>query len=106
MSPRSHPISERYRLAAKHWAELDGAARLLEESKTTVLAQRMAALGDIPASHAERDVKASPAWQEYITQMVDARTAANVARVEVDYLRMLFSEWQSAAADERSERRM
>lgn len=100
------PISEQYRLAALSWADLDSAARMLEEGKTTYLAQQKALLGDIPDSHAEKQVKAGAPWADYIKSMVRAKTAANKARVEVDYLKMKFQEWISADANARSERKM
>lgn len=96
-------ISEQFRIAAKEWVQLDGAARMLEESKTSVLAQRISALGDMPHNKAEREVKSSPEWIEYLKQMVDAKTASNLAKVKMEYMRMLFSQWQSAAADRRAE---
>lgn len=100
------PISESYRIAAKGWVDLDGAARMLEESKSAVLAQRMAALGDMPVSKAEMAVKSSKEWSEFITQMVESRTAANLAKVKLEWLRMKFNEQQSREATERAERRL
>jgi hypothetical protein len=100
------PISERYRLAALTWANLDSAARMLEEGKTTFLAQQKAVLGDIPDSHAEKQVKASDQWATYIKNMVRAKTEATKARIEVDYLKMLFQEWISRDANARVERKM
>ena len=100
------PISEQFRLAALDWADLDNAARMLEEGKTTYLAQRKSALGDIPDSHAEKAVKSSDDWADYIKKMVRAKTAANRARVEVDFIKMKFSEWQSAEANARAERKL
>lgn len=88
------------------WVEKDGAARLLEESKTAVLAQKMKALGDKPAAHAERDVKASEEWADYIKKMVDARTAANLAKVRTEYLKMKVMEWQAENANRRAEMRL
>lgn len=102
----NHPLSEQYRLVAKAWAEEDGAARLLEETKTAVLSQRMKALGDVPAAHAERDVKASQEWHEFIETMVAARTRANLKKLQLKYLEMKFSEQQSFEATARAERRM
>ena len=61
------PISEQFRIVAKDWVAMDGAARMLEESKTAVQSQMMKALGDKPAAHAERDVKASPEWADYLS---------------------------------------
>jgi hypothetical protein len=98
--------SEQYRLAALDWADKDNAARLLEDTRSAVLAQRMKALGDIPAAHAKRDVEASPWWHEFITRMVQAKTAANKARIELDYIRMKAMEEQSANANKRAEMRL
>lgn len=100
------PISERYRLAALEWVQMDAAARMLEEGKTTYLAQQKALLGDIPDSKAERMVKSSPQWSDYIKKMVNAKTAANRQRVELDYLRMRHMEQNSAEATQRAERKL
>ncbi len=102
----SRPPSEQYRIAAKDWVEKDAAARLLEESKTAVLAQRMKNLGDMPTSHAERDIKASKEWHEWIASMVNAKTAANLAKVKMEYVKMKFHEWQSAEANKRAEMKL
>lgn len=99
-------LSEQFRLAAKDWVEKDSAANLLEETKSAVLAQRMAELGDMPVSRAEMTVKASAEWREFIEAMVNARKDANMARVKVDWMRMRHSEWQSAEANARAERKM
>jgi len=99
-------ISENFRIAAKDWVSRDGAARMLEESKTSVLAQRISALGDMPHNKAERQVKSSDEWHEYIRQMVEAKTAANLAKVRMEYIRMQFSENQSSEANARAERKM
>lgn len=102
----NRPFSEQFRLVAKAWVEADSAARLLEETKTAVLAQRMRALGDVPAAHAERDVKSSSEWHDFIERMVRARTQANLKKVQLEYLRMQFSEWQSFEATKRAEMKL
>jgi hypothetical protein len=99
-------LSEQFRLAAKAWVDLDSAASLLEETKSAVLSQRMSALGDMPVSRAELTVKATPEWEDFITRMVSAREAANLAKVKLEWLRMRFSEQQSAEATARAERRL
>ena len=96
MNEHTHnmPWSDRYAHAGKEWAQLEGAARMLEETKTAVLAQRKAALGDMADNKAEKAVKASVEWHEFITKMVEARTAANLAKVKLKYFEMKFYEGQ------------
>lgn len=100
------PLSEQFRLAAKDWVDKDSAASMLEETKTAVLSQRMAALGDMPVNRAEQIVKASPEWHEWIAGMVKARTTANLAKVKLEWVRMRFQEWQSENATKRAEMRL
>jgi len=102
----NNPISEQYRVIAKEWVDADSAARLLEETKTAVLAQRMKALGDMPAAHSEREVKASGEWADFIEKMVKARTAANLKKVQLEYIRMQFNEYQSFEATKRAEMKL
>jgi hypothetical protein len=99
-------LSEQFRIVAKEWVDLDGAARLLEECKTSTLSTMMKRLGDKPAAHAERDVKASPEWHDYIRKMVETRTAANRKKVQIEYIKMKFSEWVASDANARAERRL
>ena len=99
-------VSEQYRLAARDWVDMDAAARMLEEGKTTYLAQQKAKLGDIPDSKAERTIKSSPEWADYIKKMVNTKTIANRQRVELDYLRMRHMERTSEEANARSERKL
>jgi hypothetical protein len=98
--------AELYREAAMKWADLDAAARMLEEGKSAVLSQRMMALGDMPVSKAELQVKASDFWADYIKKLVRSRTLANQAKVEVEFLRMRHWEATQDRADHRYEARM
>jgi hypothetical protein len=100
------PVSEQYRLAALDWVAMDGAARMLEEGKTTYLAQQKTALGEMSDAKAERIVKSSPEWSDYIKKMVNAKTAANRQRVECDFLKMRHMERTSEEANARSERKL
>lgn len=100
------PISEEYRIIAKKWNDHDAAANLLEETKSAVLSEKMIALGDMPVSRAEMTVKASQEWRDHIEAMVDARKQANVLKCQLEYIRMRFSEQQSAEATARAERKM
>lgn len=100
------PWSEHFRIAAKKWCDKDAAADLLEQTKSTVLSERMAALGDMAVSKAEMIVKASQEWREFVEAMVTARREANLAKLELEWIRMKFSELQSKEANARAERKM
>ena len=100
------PLSEQYRIVAKKWVDADGAANMLEETKSAILSKMMVDLGDMPVSKAEMQVKASDAWREHITQMVEARSQASLLEVQMEYIRMKFHEWQSHAANRRAEMKL
>lgn len=102
----SNNLSEQFRIIGMEWVELDHAARLLEATKSAVLSQRMAALGDMPVSRAEQQVKASPFWSDHVTKIEEARTVANLKKIEMETIRMQFSEQQSREATDRAERRL
>jgi len=100
------PLSEQYRIVAKRWVDADTAAEMLEQTKSAVLAKMMSDFGDIPVSKAEMKVKASEEWSAFIMQMVDARQKAALLKVQLEYIRMKFSEWQSHEATRRHEMRL
>lgn len=104
------PQSELYREAASRWADLDSAARMLEESKTAVFSQMVnSLLSEFPQysmAKAEAKMKGTDAWQQYIDRMVRARTEANRAKIAVEYERMRFWEQSQDRADERYTARM
>ena len=106
MPANERTISEMYRLCAKEWVEAEKAASLLEETKSATLAQLVLELGDIPVNRAEMRVKGGPKWKEFIVEMVEARAAANLARVRLKYCEMLHTEDMCRGAAERAERRM
>jgi len=100
------PLSEQFRIIAKRWVDADAAANILEESKSAFLSQLMAAMGDMPVSKAEMSVKASEKWSTYINEMVEARKKAALLKVQLEYLRMRFNEWQSHEATKRAEMKL
>jgi hypothetical protein len=57
-------------------------------------------------AHAERDVKASTEWREYIASKVEARTKANRAKQKLKWIEIRHSEQQSFEATARAERRL
>lgn len=100
------PISEQFRIIAKKWVDADSAANMLEETKSAFLNQLMLAQGDMAVSKAEMLVKASTEWKEYVENMVNARKAANLLKVQLEYIRMQFYEWQSHNATRRAEMKL
>jgi hypothetical protein len=124
MPERDRPISEEFRLVAKAWVDADAAARILEETKSNVFAKivldltkmRVRALKptDTAQDHklahsnaqAEHMARASDQYQEHIQAMVAARNEANLRKVQMEYVRMKFTEWQMITATARDERKM
>lgn len=101
-------LSEQFRLAGIEWAHLDATASLLEESKSAVLSQmiNMQLTPDMAHNRAEMIAKASPQWSEYITKMVKAREEANLAKINVETIKMRHREEQSYEANNRAEMRL
>lgn len=106
MPERERPISEQFRIVARQWVEADKAANILEECKSAVLSKLMMAKGDVAVSKAEMLSKASDEWAEHLNLMVQARADANLKKVQMEFIRMQFSEWQSNDANARRERHM
>ena len=85
--------SDLYFNAARAWATADGHARKLEAMKEPELAKRAKELGaELSVAAAEREVKASPEWHQYIAAMVEARTLANTEKAEMETLLMKHEE--------------
>lgn len=102
----NRPISEQFRIIAKKWVDADSAANLLEETKSAFLNQLMLAQGEMAVSKAEMIVKGSTEWKDYAEKMVEARKQANLLKVQLEYIRMKFYEWQSYNATRRAEMKL
>lgn len=100
------PISEQFRIIAKRWVDADSAANMLEETKSAFLNNLMLAQGDMAVSKAEMIVKGSAEWKEYVSNMVTARKDANLLKVQLEYIKMKFYEWQSHNANKRAEMKL
>jgi len=99
-------ISEEFRVTAREWVNADAAARLLEECKSAWICERANALKDLSVSAAEREVKGSPEYKEYVNQMVAARTAANLLKVKMQWIEMRSWEQRSKEASARAEMKL
>jgi hypothetical protein len=100
------PLSEQFRIIAKRWVDADSAASLLEETKSAFLSRLMIRTGETAVSKAEMTVKGSDEWLEHVTKMVKAREKATLLKVQLEYIRMRFNEWQSAEATRRAEMKL
>lgn len=104
------PLSEQFRIIAERYVDASAAAQLLEELKSARMAQLIAEQRKLdPAlafNAAENNVKASPEWVEYITDMVNAKKGANKLKAQLEYIRMRHSERMSSEATERAERKL
>jgi hypothetical protein len=98
--------ADKYRNLGEIWVDLEAAAQLLEDMKSVVMAQRQAGMGDMAVNKAEQAVKASPFWETYVNNIVEARKAANLAKVQLEALKMDFTVWNSEQANERAEFKM
>ena len=114
MPQSERPLSEQFRLVANSWVDADAKARELEGLKDLLLEQRKNALvlaaqrrGEKLADNAaEREVKASDQWMDYITGMIHARTLANKHKVEMERIRMREREIADHNANIRAEYRL
>ena len=110
MTESNLPLSEQFRLTAKAWVEADKAAALLEETKSANISQMMIkVLEENPAlavNKIEMVVKSSPEYKDFITQMVDLRSKANLLKVKMEFIRMRFQEFMSKEATARAESRL
>ena len=102
----NEPISEQYRVVAKRWVDAEAAASILEDTKSATLSQMMVALGDMPVSKAEMQVKASADWTAHVEKINDARKQANLLKVQLEYLRMKSGEQSSYEATRRAEMKL
>lgn len=108
LSEKDWPLSEQYRVVAKAWCDLDGAARMLESMRDPVLSEmvgRLVAAG-MSVARAEREAKGSAEFHDYTRKSVEARTQANLKRHQLEFIRMRHSEWISGDANARAEKRL
>lgn len=81
-------IYRRLEAAGEDWVDKNAAAEILEETKKTVLAERMAEFQGSTAER-ERNALADSVYKLHLTNMVMARKEANRARVKYDSVRVL-----------------
>jgi hypothetical protein len=110
MPDKDKPISERYRLAAKEWVKAEKIASFMEQNKDGALSKMKNAVmrehGEMSEAKAERLVKSSKEWEEYLQAMVNLRAEANEWRQEMKTLELEDSERMDKNANARHEARL
>lgn len=90
--------------SGEDWADKNGAADMLEETRHTVLNQ---IIQDFEGSYAAKEsmAKASDRYEAHIRAMVEARKAANLARVKWEAQKIFVELIRTKAASERAANR-
>lgn len=91
-------FTDRYSEAAKDWVEADSSASLMEELKLSSLNQMIIHLnvdGEMTFARREAIVRSSDKWQDYIKEMVQKRTKANLLKIRLEVIRMQYNETRS-----------
>jgi hypothetical protein len=89
--------------AGEDWADKQAAADLLEETRKSVLAKLMIDAAAMTQGAKEMQALADPAYTDFVAGMVQARKAANKARVRYDSAKVLAELRRSQEATRRSE---
>jgi hypothetical protein len=103
------PLSERYRLAGKAWREVQARATDYKENKDIVFSEMVMEVikrEGVPVNRAERIVKASRPWKEFIEKLVDASNEAGDLRIELKALEIEAEEIKQRNINAARERRM
>ena len=98
MPEHEWPLSEQCRVAGDAWVTLDHEARLLEATKDIELAERIADLGNVPVTKAERMVKATGSWREHVELIVAAHVEAARAAARIRTIRISLSSASDGAS--------
>lgn len=89
--------------AGEEWADAEAAAQLLEETRKTVLAEEMRKSTASSIAAKEMEALASDTYRRFVEGMVNARKAANKARVRYDSAKVLSELRRSQESSRRAE---
>lgn len=111
MPPNEWAIAENYRVTAEEWVRLDHIARDLDDQKSCELEARKSAIIEaskpedkMSDTKAERVVKASSEWRDYVRSVTQARTDANFFREKMNHINKL--QWAITNADANNRKEM
>src|SRR5512135_1688777 len=91
----NRPLSEVWYDAAQTWVDAEAAASALEDTKSSVFSQMVLRCPEKAVARAEIAVRASEEWQQHLDKIGRARTAANRAKIGMEFQRMRFMEHNS-----------
>lgn len=99
-------FTERWRLAAAEWLDLQDAADVLTGAKNDTLAEITSRTEG--SSHAEKDRKArmSSEWKEYRTEMIAAESKARRAKFRLMFAKMQREDHLNGEANRRAEMKL
>ena len=102
--------ADRFRAQGEKWADLHNAAQLLDDMKGVVFAQKVNALlandPKMAVNRAENEIKSSDDWEEYVRSCVAASHQDNLAKIELEFMKMKLQEYQGQQANELQELKM
>ena len=99
-------FTEKWRLAAADWLDLQDAADLLTGSKNDVLAEITSRSEGNSHAEKDRNARCSQEWRDFRTKMTTADSAARRAKLRVQYAKMEREDHMNAEANKRAEMRL
>lgn len=107
MPRHERPMSEQFRLVARKFCAANAKARRFEAIKSTELERRKKDLirerGPMPDAAAEREVKASDDWMQFLEEGVAAMNEAERHKLHMELLEIQRWEINDANASHRAE---
>lgn len=97
--------TESFRLKAEEWARANGEAERLEHMRHVILAELFNQM-EGPIGEREHKARAHARYHEHILEMTQARTKANVAKGQMEFMRMRFEAWRTVNATRRAEMKL
>lgn len=95
-------ISELFRLSAVKWAEADGEARTKDAFRKRVFAQLVIAANTSVAA-GENQARVDRRYEVAEADAINAETAANIAKAEMEAIKIKIEVWRTRMATQRAE---
>lgn len=97
--------TEQFRIKALKWANANGEAERLEHMRKVILGELVNQIGG-PITKAEHEAHGHKHYVQHIRDMTHARTKANIAKGEMEFMRMRFEAWRTVNATRRAEMKL